>query len=170
VSAILAPGEALTLQLSGPDAVAVVNMRVAVRLDIIVPRNHALIRHRAERYNPDTIFDVGRSIVRRDGDEREIARLRQALKYNRFDAVSAAKLGEMLLQRAEYAEARYWLLQAQENAQRLPDGGARVAQNLRQLERQAERLKVEQELAAELRLVTPRTSDAEVETLAGLDI
>jgi hypothetical protein len=170
VSAILAPGEAVTLQLGSPEAVAVINLRVAVRLDIIVPRNHALIRHRAERYNPDTIFDVGRSIVRRDGDEREIARLRQALKYNRFDAVSAAKLGEMLLQRAEYAEARYWLLQAQENAQRLPDNGTRVAQNLRQLERQAERLKVEQELAAELRLVTPRTSESDADSLTGSGI
>ena len=62
--------------------------------------------------------------MRGDGDKREIERLRQVLKYDKFDAVSAAKLGEVLLRHAEYTEARYWLLQAQQNAQRLPDGGA----------------------------------------------
>ena len=126
VSAIIGQGEALTLNLENPDAVAVINMRVAVRLDIIVPRNHALIRHRAERYNPDTIFDVGLRLMRGDGDKREIERLRQVLKYDQFDAVSAAKLGEVLLRHAEFTEARYWLQQAQQNAQRLPDGGVLI--------------------------------------------
>ena len=170
VSAIIGQGEALTLNLEKPDAVAVINMRVAVRLDIIVPRNHALIRHRAERYNPDTIFDVGLRLVRGDGDKREIERLRQVLKYDQFDAVSAAKLGEVLLRHAEYTEARYWLQQAQQNAQRLPDGGARVAQNLRQLERQAERVKIDQELVAELRLMTPSGNDTNPDSLIGMDI
>ncbi len=170
VSAIIGQGEALTLNLENPDAAAIVSMRVAVRLDIIVPRNHALIRHRAERYNPDTIFDVGLRLVRGDGDAREIERLRQVLKYDQFDAVSAAKLGEILLHHAEYTEARHWLQLAQQNSHRLPDGGTRVAQNLRQLERQAERVKIDQELVAELKLLTPNSNDAHPNSLAGMDI
>ena len=78
---------------------------MASRLDMIVPRRQALIRHRAERYNPDTIFDVGLSLVRRQSDQREIERLRKVLTYSPWDVISAAKLGEMLMRYGEFAEA-----------------------------------------------------------------
>jgi Flp pilus assembly protein TadD len=129
-------------------------MRIASRLDMVVPRAHALIRHRAERYNPDSIFDVGLALVRRDSEEREIERLRQALRYAPQDAISAAKLGELLLHNGDFREARHWLLEAQERCYRLPDRGNRVAQNLRQLERHMEQMRIHNRMAEELRIIS----------------
>ena len=130
-------------------------MRVATRLDLIIPRAHAIIRHRAERYMPETIFDVGRSLVRREGEEKEIERLRLALRYSPEEAISAAKLGDLLLREGNYAEAHAWLVKALTNKQRLPDGGTRVEQNIRLTERFLEQVRTQRKLDAEMRLVTP---------------
>ena len=130
-------------------------MRVATRLDMIVPRAHAIIRHRAERYMPETIFDVGRSLVRRESEEREIERLQQVLRYSPHEAISAGKLGDLLLREGKYAEAHSWLAKAFENKQLLPDGGTRVAQNMRLAERFLEQVRAQRKLAMEMRLTTP---------------
>ena len=141
LDAIVPAGEQIVLHLDNVLAELSLFVRVASRLDIIVPRSHSLIRHRAERYDPDTIFDVGLAFVRRESDRKQIDRLEQVLRYNPYDAVSAARLGELLYGRGELAEAHSWLLQAFENRRHLPDNGNRVAQNLRRLQRRMKDLK-----------------------------
>ncbi len=154
LNAILTGGEEIIVQIAAEGQEIALHMRIASRLDMVVPRAHALIRHRAERYNPDSIFDVGLALVRRDNEEREIERLRQALRYAPQDAITASKLGEMLLHSGEYREARHWLLEAQERCHRLPDRGNRVAQNLRQLERHMEQLRIHNRMAEEMRIIS----------------
>lgn len=161
LSAILASGEEIALQLAAEGQEITLHMRVASRLDMIVPRAHALIRHRAERYNPDSIFDVGLALVRRDSDEREIEQVRQALRYAPQDAILAAKLGELLLHQGEHLEAQHWLLEAQERCYRLPDRGNRVAQNLRQVERLLEQMRSQNRMAEELRIISLNSPAAE---------
>lgn len=158
LNAILASGEELTLEVDKGDQELEIYLRVATRLDLIVPRAHAIIRHRAERYMPETIFDVGRSLVRREGEETEIERLKQALRYSPDEAISSAKLGELLLREGKYAEAHAWLAKAFSNKQRLADGGVRVSQNMRMAERFLEQLKIQRALDSELRLSTAQSS------------
>ncbi len=155
VSAIVGGDEEITLHLGEDSGEVIVNMRVASRLDMIVPRGHALIRHRAERYDPDTIFDVGLSLVRRQSDQKEIERLRKVLSYSPWDVISAAKLGEMLMRSGEYAEAERWLLHARESCHHLPDRGARVAHNLREIERHRDEIALQEAMSAEMRLDRP---------------
>ena len=158
LNAILDCGEELTLFIESDEEGAEVYMRVATRLDLIVPRAHTLIRHRAERYMPETIFDVGRSLVRRESEEKEIERLQQALRYSPDEAISAAKLGDLLLREGKYAEAHAWLVKAFDNKQRLPDGGTRVSQNMRVAERFLEQIKAQRMLDREMRLTTPQSA------------
>lgn len=161
LNAILTGGEEIVVQIAADSPEIALYMRIASRLDMIVPRAHALIRHRAERYNPDSIFDVGLALVRRENEEREIDRLRQALRYAPQDAISAAKLGELLLHNGEYREAHHWLLEAQERCHRLPDHGNRVAQNLRQLERHMEQKRIHNRMAEELRIISVSSTGPE---------
>jgi hypothetical protein len=170
LNAILTGGEQIVVQTAAADQEIVLHMRIASRLDMIVPRAHALIRHRAERYNPDSIFDVGLALVRRDNDEREIERLRQALRYSPQDAISAAKLGEFLLHTGEFRESHYWLMEAQERNYRLPDGGNRVAQNLRQVERLMEQRNIQNRLAEELRIFSVSSVEADPSADVAIDI
>lgn len=137
LDAIVAGGEQITLHVDRLHPETMLHLRVACRLDMIVPRSHALIRHRAERYDPDTIFDIGLAIVRRQGDAKEVERLRQVLRYTPHDAMSAAKLGELLFTQGEMQEAVKWLGRAYEYRRYLPDNGNRVSQNLRLLQRRA---------------------------------
>ena len=76
LNAILTGGEEIIVQIAAEGQEIALHMRIASRLDMVVPRSHALIRHRAERYNPDSIFDVGLALMRRENEEREIERLR----------------------------------------------------------------------------------------------
>jgi len=170
MNAIIAGGEEISVQLAAASQEILLFMRIASRLDMIVPRAHAMIRHRAERYNPDSIFDVGLALVRRDNDEREIERLRQALRYAPQDAISAAKLGEHLLHSGDLREAHYWLLEAQERNYRLPDRGNRVAQNLRQVERRMEQMRMDQRLAEELRVFSVNSPEPDRTSDTGVDI
>lgn len=170
LDAILGGDEEIVLNLDASGVDVVLYLRIASRLDMIVPRGHALIRHRAERYNPDTIFDVGLSLVRRDGDEREIERLRQALRYAPQDAISAAKLGELLISRGDYLEARFWLLEAQERCYRLADRGNRVAQNLRQVERLIEQARAQKRMEQEMRIASQRDNEQDPSMQAGTGI
>ncbi len=135
LNAILPAGEELVVPVAAEGQAVTLYMRVASRLDMIVPRAGALIRHRAERYDPDSIFDVGLAMVRRETTDREIEKLQERLRYAPQDAGAAAKLGELLMQIGDFGEARRWLLEAKERAYRLPDHGNRVEQNLRRVER-----------------------------------
>ncbi len=158
VSAIVGGDEEIVLHLPDGAGEVVLNLRIASRLDMVVPRRQALIRHRAERYDPDTIFDVGLSLVRRQSDQREIERLRKVLAYSPWDVISAAKLGEMLMRHGEFAEAEKWLLHARESCHHLPDRGARVAHNLRQLDSHRDEIALQQAMSLEMRLDRPDTA------------
>lgn len=154
LNAILGGGEEIVLPIDPACKEVTLYLRIALRLDMIVPRSHALIRHRAERYNPDSIFDVGMALVRRDTEQREVEQLRQSLRYAPDDAITAAKLGECLMRSGEFVEARRWLLEAQQRSYRLPDRGARVGQNLRRAERMIEQMRLQQRLEQETRMVS----------------
>ncbi|MCB0229120.1 MAG: hypothetical protein KDH08_12240, partial [Anaerolineae bacterium] len=98
------------------------------------------------------------SLVRRESEEKEIERLQQALRYSPDEAISAAKLGDLLLREGKYAEAHAWLVKAFDNKQRLPDGGTRVSQNMRVAERFLEQIKAQRMLDREMRLTTPQSA------------
>ncbi len=108
--------------------------KVVRRVDMIVPRAHALIRHRAERYDPDRLFDIGVALRPLSETERREQRLRDQLQGDPLDAVAANALAGLLIQRGELDEAHEWLRQALENRERLPDHGARARQQLQVLE------------------------------------
>lgn len=163
LDAILASGEQMVLPVDGKSDEVELHLRVASRLDVIVPRSHALIRHRAERYMPDTIFDIGLALVRRQGDELEIERLRQVLRYAPEDAIAAAKLGELLFRHGGFVEAQKWLAMAQERCYLLPDRGNRVAQNLRLLQRRIEQQRIQQQMDSEMRLTTTRSTGPDLQ-------
>jgi tetratricopeptide (TPR) repeat protein len=114
-------------------------------LDWILPRTHALIRHKAERYDPDYVFDIG-ALLRQDHLTKDEERYLQALKENPADAASALELGQLLFQRGKVNEAERWFLQAIEHSQNLPDGGKLARRQLHYLQqkktsRKAERKK-----------------------------
>jgi transcriptional regulator GlxA family with amidase domain len=110
---------------------------------MIVPRSRCVVRHRAENYRPgelseaifDLVFDVGRLFGEDDGRDTREARLRQELRRNPKDALAAANLGFLLIQKDELAEAEKWLRQATRMELSLPDGGRRVRMELREIER-----------------------------------
>lgn len=135
INAIVAGEERIELHVDSILVDITIDLRVASRLDMIVPRSHALIRHRAERYIQETIFDIGLSLVRRDGDDKEIERLQQVLRYSPHNAATAARLGELMISRGDLGQAHKWLLQALDHRRHLPDNGNRVAQHLRYVER-----------------------------------
>ncbi len=170
LDAILGSGEQIVFPADGKAGEVELHLRVASRLDVIVPRRHALIRHRAERYIPDTIFDIGRALVRRQGDEMEIEQLRQVLRYAPEDAIAAAKLGEQLFRQGDFVEAQKWLALAQERCYLLPDRGNRVAQNLRMLQRKIEQHLLLQQMDSEMRLTTTRSNGTEPQAQDGSGI
>ena len=154
LNAILPPGEEMVLPVLAEGQAVNLYIRIASRLDMIVPRAGALIRHRAERYDPDSIFDVGMALVRRDTVDRDIEKLRERLRYAPKDAAAAAKLGELLMEIGDFGEARHWLLEAKERKYLLPDQGNRVDQNLRLVERRIGQAKVGQRPAEVAQVVT----------------
>ncbi|HNS50833.1 MAG TPA: tetratricopeptide repeat protein [Anaerolineae bacterium] len=123
-----------TLQLHVPagtkESSVAIEAKVVRQLDWILPRAHALIRHKAERYDPDYVFDIGR-LVARDRLTAEEERYLGVLRENPNDASSALELGQLLFQRGRLAEAERWLRQAMKNSERLPDGGKLAARQLR---------------------------------------
>lgn len=154
LNAILPPGEEMVVPIAAGGRTVKLHLRIASRLDMIVPRAGTLIRHRAERYNPDSIFDVGIALVRRDMLDRDIEKLRERLRYAPQDAAAASKLGEHLMKAGDYDEARHWLLEAKSRAYRLPDHGNRVDQNLRLIERHIGPARAGQRLAEADQVVT----------------
>lgn len=123
-----------TLQLHVPagtqQAAVSIDAKVVRRLDWVLPRAHALIRHKAERYDPDYVFDIGR-MLDRDRLTAEEERYLGVLRENPDDASSALELGQLLFQRGRLVEAERWLHQAMKNSDRLPDGGKLAARQLR---------------------------------------
>lgn len=143
INAVVDGGETIELHLGerAPEQVKV-NLRMVRELDMIVPRSRALVRHRAEHYRPedlgdvifDIVFDVGKIFSDGAGRDTSEARLRQEVHRNPKDALAAANLGFLLIQKDELVEAEKWLRAAQRLEYSLPDGGRRVRMQLREIE------------------------------------
>ena len=153
INAVVDGGETIDLCVSD-EAVqdAKLNLRVVQELDMIVPRSRCVVRHRAEHYKPeqlsdiifDIVFDVGRKFSAADNDGRDNreARLRQELRENPDNAVTALNLGYLLLQRDDLNEAEKWVRQALRTEHSLPDGGRSARMQLREIERRRQGLAV----------------------------
>lgn len=144
INAIVDGGETIVLHVD-PEEVGQARLHVQIvrELDMIVPRSRAVVRHRAETADSDkvdnrlfdVVFDVGKLLDGEDKvSEREL-RLRQELRCTPDNALAAANLGCLLIQRDELTEAEHWLRQALRAEFSLPDGGRRVRMELRELER-----------------------------------
>ena len=144
INAVVDTGETIDLNVRqhGSDRVRL-NIQVVRELDLIVPRSRCVVRHRAEAKPPaeladeifDLIFDLG-TVIRED--EMTLARekrLREELARNPKDALAAANLGGLLLQRDAAVEAEKWLRLALTMEYSLPDGGRRARMQLRELTR-----------------------------------
>lgn len=114
-------------------------VRVVRELDMIVPRNRCVIRHRADRYEqgviPEIIFDLG--VILR-GDSRmdaRVERLREQLSEMPNSAILASNLGTLLMQQQKYGEAQIWLERAYAARYSLPDNGKRTLMLLHELQR-----------------------------------
>lgn len=149
INAVVDGGEVIELHVPEAAQGAVkVHLRVVTELDMIVPRSRCVVRHRAERYRPgeltdaifDMVFDVGRIFNEGSGRDTREARLRQELRRDAKNALAAANLGFLLIQKDELAEAERWLRQAASMELSLPDGGRRVRMELREIERRRERV------------------------------
>ena len=124
INAVVDKDDEVVLHLPAGVANADIELGVKVirHLDWILPRSHALIRHKAERYNPDQVFDIG-FVLRLDRHADEEQPLRQVLKANPNDASSAVALGQILFQQGKLDEAEDWFCYALGRREHLPDGG-----------------------------------------------
>lgn len=116
------------------DATIELGVKVIRHLDWIVPRAHAIIRHKAERYDPDQVFDIGfvLHLDRLRSDEEHYARL---LKENPANAACAVELGQLLFQRGAMDVAERWFQHALQHRQHLADGGKLAERQLAYLRR-----------------------------------
>jgi tetratricopeptide (TPR) repeat protein len=147
INAVVDGGEEAQLSISDLAAqTAKLHVRIPEELDFIVPRSRCVVRHRAERRASDDlkdlivdiVFDVGKRFAPGDGDDgrdNSEPRLRQELRNDPKNALIAANLGYLLMQRDQLAEADKWLRQALRFEYSLPDGGRRARMQLREIER-----------------------------------
>ena len=105
-------------------------VKVVRELDMIVPRKRCVVRHRAERYEPEVIpeiiFDIGVMLRGSSLEDAREMRLRRRLEDNPNSALLASNLGGLLLQKGNYAEAAKWLEKAHAARYSLPDSGRRT--------------------------------------------
>jgi len=137
LQAVLDKDDELELHLpDGTPAGAEIELGVKVirHLDWIVPRAHAIIRHKAERYDPDQVFDIGfvLHLDRAVGDEEHYVRL---LEENPANAACAVELGQLLFQRGAVDVAERWFQHALQYRDNLADGGKLAERQLAYLRR-----------------------------------
>lgn len=132
-------GEVIDLHPEAGFSQAKLNVNVVRELDMIVPRSRAIVRHRAERYEPEAlteiIFDIGVRLRGSSAINAREARLRKQLDEFPDSALAASNLGSILLQKQQYPEARRWLERAYKARLSLPDNGRRTLMMLHELER-----------------------------------
>jgi hypothetical protein len=107
---------------TAPEAEIELGVKVIRHLDWIVPRAHALIRHKAERYDPDQVFDIG-FVLRLDRPVSDEERYRESLEKDPANAAYAVELGQLLFQRGAMDDAERWLQHALQYREHLADGG-----------------------------------------------
>jgi hypothetical protein len=144
INAVVDSGETIVLH---PEFELLGNARLQVQmvreLDMILPRNRCVVRHRAESIKAeklsdlimDIVFDVGQVFSASAVRSSREARLREELQRDPMNALAAANLGALLLQAGNLTEAEKWLQRASTIGYSLPDGGRRVRMELREVER-----------------------------------
>jgi hypothetical protein len=135
LNAVLDKDDELDLHL--PEGVTDTNVDLDVKivrhLDWVLPRSHALIRHKAERYDPDQVFDIG-FVLKLDRYTVEEDRYMERLRENPADAPCAVELGQLLFQRGALADAEHWFRQALKHRSNLHDGGKLAERQLHYIE------------------------------------
>ncbi|HSJ52623.1 MAG TPA: hypothetical protein VLC52_02665 [Anaerolineae bacterium] len=137
LQAVLDKDDELELHLpegTAPDAVIELGVKVIRHLDWIVPRAHALIRHKAERYDPDQVFDIG-FVLHLDRAESDEERYVKLLEENPANAAYAVELGQLLFRRGAVDVAERWFQHALQYRQHLADGGKLAERQLAYLRR-----------------------------------
>jgi hypothetical protein len=113
-------------------------------LDMIVPRARALVRHKAERYDPENVFgSIDFSLPFLDSEENLEQEYRKQIEDDPEDAQSAMGLARLLIQRADYAGAATALRAALANRGNLVDGGRLAALQLQYVEKKLKSLRGE---------------------------
>lgn len=130
INAVLDRDDELVLHLPAGAADAELAAKVIRHLDWILPRSHALIRHKAERYDPDQVFDIG-FVLKLDRHADEEQPLRRLLEADPDDAPGAVALGQILFRQGKLDEAEDWFCYALARRERLPDGGKLAERQLR---------------------------------------
>jgi tetratricopeptide (TPR) repeat protein len=135
LNAVLDKDDELHLHLpeSATSADIKLDVKIVRHLDWILPRSHALIRHKAERYDPDQVFDIG-FVLKLDRYSDEEERYVQCLAEDPADAPCALELGQLLFQRGALPDAERWFRHALEYRDHLHDGGKLAERQLRYIE------------------------------------
>ena len=135
INAVLDKDDELDLHLPSDAPAQDVELEVKIirHLDWILPRSHALIRHKAERYDPDQVFDIG-FVLKLDRHTDAEERYLHTLHQNPENAPCALELGQLLFQRGELKEAEHWFRHALEHKQNLHDGGKLAERQLLYIE------------------------------------
>lgn len=146
LNVVVDSGESIVLHPEGNFERAKLSVRVVRSLDMIVPRTHSVIRHRAgfieEERLTDIVFDLGIALSGGSSQmARREARLRDNLKRSPSNALAAANLGGILVQQHNYDEAEKWLLLALKMQNSLPDNGRRARMQLQELRLREKRQK-----------------------------
>jgi lipopolysaccharide biosynthesis regulator YciM len=115
-------------------------VKVVRTLDWIVPRSHALVRHRAERYDPSQVFDIGFVLNRNRYAEIQRELIRD-LDEDPADSAAAIELGQILFRRGLLDEAERYFHQALLHRDNLPDYGKLAARQLRYIRQKKEQRK-----------------------------
>jgi len=137
LQAVLDKDDNLELHLpegTAADAEIELGVKVIRHLDWIVPRAHALIRHKAERYDPDQVFDIG-FVLRLDHTVDDEERYVKLLKEDPANAAYAVELAQLLFRRGAIDVAERWFQHALEHRQHLADGGKLAERQLAYLRR-----------------------------------
>ena len=139
LNAVVDQGETIEIHTQHASERAELNVRVVRELDMIVPRTRCIVRHRAERYEPEIlpeiVFDLGFVLQGNSLTEAREKRLRHQLGENPQSAILMANLGALLLQKQSFGEAERLLEQAYGLRLSLPDNGRRTAMMLHELRR-----------------------------------
>jgi hypothetical protein len=139
LNVVIDGGQSVELRPDGVTDEASLIVRVVRELDMIVPRNRCIIRHRADRYEPtvipEIIFDLGVMLRGNSRTDAKVERLQRRLKENPNSAMLASNLGALLMQQQKFAEAQGWLEKAYAARYSLPDNGKRTLMLLHELKR-----------------------------------
>ena len=133
ISAVVEAGETLHYPLPAALAKLVLAGHIVRQADMILPRVHALIRHRAERYQPTDAFRIPVMLNLSEEDEEVEKQQRERLESDPEDVEAALNLGLVLMKQDEIKEAIHWLAYALERRERLPDQGLHASHQLQRL-------------------------------------